>query len=71
MVPKSQLGVRAALTLGAHQHHGDVTGVAVVGHSAVVVVNSLEADLILQAEHEDDSIHPHGKLQDKNGRGQL
>lgn len=67
----SPAGNQAALTLGAHQDHGDLTSVAIVGHAAVVVVNSLEADFILQAEHKDNSIHPHGKLRDKNGKGQL
>lgn len=59
---------RLALTLGAHQHQRDLTGVSVVGHPAVVMVDSLETDLILQAEDKDDGVHPHGKLQREEWR---
>lgn len=35
------------------------------------MVNSLEANFIFQAEDKYNSIHPHGKLQNKNGKGIL
>ena len=46
----------------AHQHEGQVGGVAVVDQAAVVVIHRLEAVLVLQAEHEDHRIHPQRKL---------
>lgn len=61
--------IKTALTLGSHQYHWNFTSVTIVCHPAVVVVNSLEADFIFQAEDKYNSIHPHGKLQDKNGKG--
>lgn len=57
-----------ALTLGPHQHEWNLTGVPIVGHSAIVVVDSLETDLILQAEDKNDRVHPHGKLQREEWR---
>lgn len=53
-----------------HEHQGHLGGVAIVGHTAVVVVNRLEADLILQAEHEDDRVDPQGKLGREEKTGQ-
>ena len=50
------------LTLGPHQDQRDLTRVPVVGHAAVVVVDGLETDLVLQAEDKYDGVHPHGKL---------
>lgn len=57
------------LTLGAHQHEGQLTGAAVAGHPAVVVVHRLEAGLVLEAEDEHDGVHPHGELQRERGEG--
>ena len=50
------------LTLGPHQDQWDLACVAVVGHAAIVVVDGLEADLVLQAEDKYDGVHPHGEL---------
>ena len=58
------------LTLCSDQNQRNLCSVAVVGHAAVVVVHSLEADLILQTEHKDDSVHPQGKLgEEREGEG--
>ena len=38
-----------------------------LGHLDVVVVDGAEAGLVFQAEHENDGIHPTGKLQWKRG----
>ena len=38
-----------------------------LGHLDVVVVDGAEAGLVFQAEHENDGVHPTGKLQWKRG----
>lgn len=58
---------RPPLTLGPHEDQRDLARAAVVGHPAVVVVDGLEAYLVLQAEDKYDSVHPHGKLGRKGG----
>jgi len=63
--------IKNALTLRSHQYHWNFTSVTIVSHTAVVVVNSLEANFIFQAEDKYNSIHPHGKLQNKNEKGVL
>lgn len=50
-------------TLCANQHQRQVGGVPVVGEAAEVVIDGLKADLVLQAEDEDDSINPQSELQ--------
>jgi hypothetical protein len=60
--------VHRKLTLGPHQHQREVAGAPIVGHSTVVVVDSLEAYLVLQAEDKYDRIHPHGELRREKGR---
>ena len=55
--------VRACQTLCAHQHQRQVGGVPVVGEAAEVVINRLEADLILQTEDEDHGVNPQCKLE--------
>ena len=59
------------LTLGPHQDQRDLARVPVAGHAAVVVVNGLETDLILQAEDKYDGVHPHGKLGRKRAGEQV
>lgn len=49
-------------TLRADQHQRQVRRVPVVGEAAEVVIDRLEADLVLQAEDEDDGVHPQSKL---------
>ena len=49
-------------TLRADQHQRQVGGVPVVGEAAEVVIDRLEADLVLQTEDEDHGVHPQGKL---------
>lgn len=58
-----------SLTLGSHQDQRDLARVAVVGHPAVVVVDCLETNFILQAEDKDNSVHPHGELGRQEGEG--
>ena len=69
----SPTGPEMPLTLGAHQDQRDLARVPVAGHAAVVVINGLETDLILQAEDKHDGVHPHGELRRKRageqGRG--
>lgn len=50
------------LTLRPHQHHGNLCRVPVAGKTQEVVINCLEADLILQAEDEHHRVHPGSKL---------
>lgn len=49
-------------TLRADQHQRQVRRVPVGGEAAEVVVNGLEADLVLQTEDEDDGVDPQRKL---------
>lgn len=53
------------LTLCAHQYHGYILSIAKVRHFGIVIVDGVEAALVLQAEHEDYRIHPTGKLQEE------
>lgn len=50
-------------TLRADQDQRQVGRVSVVGEAAEVVINRLEADLVLQTEDEDHSVDPQCKLQ--------
>lgn len=50
-------------TLSAYKNQWNLSGVAVMGHFRVVVVDGIERRFIFQAEHENDCIHPSGKLQ--------
>lgn len=54
------------LTLRPHQHHGNLCRVPVAGKTQEVVINGLEADLILQAEDEHHCVHPGSKLKQAN-----
>ncbi len=54
------------LTLRPHQHHGNLCRVPVAGKTQEVVINCLEADLILQAEDEHHRVHPGSKLKHDN-----
>lgn len=55
-------------TLRADQHQRQVGGVPVVGEAAVVVIDGLKADLVLQAEDEDDGVDPESELQPEEER---
>ena len=46
------------LTLSANKDERDFLGVPVLSHLGIVTVHSLEADLVLQAEHKYHRIHP-------------
>lgn len=48
--------------LRADQDEGDVGRVPEVGHLGVVVVDGVERRLVLEAEHEDDGVHPRCEL---------
>ncbi len=50
-------------TLSADQDERDLRGVAELGHFGVVAVDGVETGFALQAEDEDDRIHPGGELQ--------
>lgn len=50
------------LTLSADHYEGDLTDRSVDGQLVVDFVNFLEAGFVLQAEDQDDSIHPTCKL---------
>ena len=50
------------LTLSANEDKGYFSRVTVLRHFRMVTVNSLETRLTLQAEYEDDRIHPGGEL---------
>lgn len=51
-----------ASTLCTNEDHGDLSCVPVVGQAQEIIVHRLEADLILQTEDKNHSIHPGGKL---------
>lgn len=53
-------------TLRANQHQRQVRRVPVGGEAAEVVVDGLEADLVLKAEDEDYGVHPQRKLHTHN-----
>lgn len=53
-------------TLRADQHQRQLGGVPEVGQPVVVVIDGLEADLVLQTEDEDDGVHPQRKLRTKS-----
>ena len=58
-------------TLCADQDQRQVGGVPVVGEAAEVVINRLEADLVLQTEDEDHGVHPQSKLREREFKIQL
>ena len=51
------------LTLSAHYNEGDICYIAVCAQLAVVVVDLLEAGLVLQAEDQDHTVYPATELQ--------
>ncbi len=53
--------------MGSYKDKGDFVHAPVLGHLGVVVVDGVEASLVLQAEHKDDGIHPRGELKNKRG----
>lgn len=55
----------------ADQDQRQVGGVSVVGEAAEVVINRLEADLVLQTEDEDHGVDPQSKLQRESLKKQL
>lgn len=55
------------LTLGADHYDGDVGTECT--QLAVELIELLEAGLVLQTEHQDDSIHPAAELQEEEGEG--
>ena len=63
-------GHRHCPTLRSHQHHGNFRRVPVVGQTLEVVVDGLEADLVLQAEDKHHRIHPGGELGGKRRGGE-
>ena len=50
------------LTLRPDEDQGDVLHVAVLRHFGVVVIDGVEARLVLEAEHEDHRVDPRGEL---------
>ena len=57
-----------SLTLRAHHDEGDLRDGSEHAELVVVAVHLLEADLVLQAKHQDHRVHPAGEL--REGRGQ-
>ena len=55
------------LTLRPDEDQGDVLHVAVLRHFGVVVIDGVEARLVLETEHEDHRVDPRGELK-QNGR---
>ena len=49
-------------TLSSDEDEGDLAHVSILRHLCVVVVDGVETGLVLQAEHEDDSVHPGREL---------
>ena len=49
--------------MGPYKDQGDLLHVAVLGHLGVVVVDGVEAGLVLQAEDEDHGVDPRCELQ--------
>jgi hypothetical protein len=46
------------VTLCAYENEGDLLHVPVLRHLCVVVVDGVEARLVLEAEDKDDRVHP-------------
>lgn len=57
--------VHCTLTLRSNEDQWNLRSIAIVGHFRVVVVNCTEWWLVLQAEDENDCIHPSCKLDRK------
>lgn len=57
-----ETGLSVCRTLRADQDQWQVGRVPVVGEPAAVVINRLEADLVLQTEDEDHGVDPQSKL---------
>ena len=49
-------------TLGSDENERDLVHAPVLRHLDVVVVDGVETGLVLQAEHEDDGVHPGREL---------
>ena len=50
------------LTLRPDEDQGDILHVPVLRHLGVVIVDGIEARLVLETEHEDDRVDPRGEL---------
>lgn len=59
---KQTIGISKGLTLCADQYDRNLSGIPVVGHFIEVVRNRIIADLVIKAEHENNSIHPGREL---------
>ncbi len=57
-----------ARTLSADEDEGDFCSVSVVRHLGVEVVDGLETRLVLEAEHEDDGVHPVRELRRRHSK---
>lgn len=66
-----EVEVEVEQTLRSDQNQRQVGRVPVAGQAAVVVVDGLEADLVLQAEDEDDGVHPQSELEAEQRRFRL
>ena len=57
------------LTLRPDEDQGDILHVPVLRHLGVVIVDGIEARLVLETEHEDDRVDPRSELkQNETGR---
>ena len=56
-------------TLSANQNERNVLDISILGHLGVVIVDGIEARLVLETEHEDDRVDPRSELkQNETGR---
>lgn len=53
----------ASLTLSSHENERHLADISIVIHLRVILIDSLETLLVLQTEHEDNSIDPMCELE--------
>jgi hypothetical protein len=59
----NSLQLAASLTLGSNENERHLAEISIVIHLRVILIDSLEALLVLQTEHEDNSIDPMCELE--------
>lgn len=56
------------LTLRTNENERNFSGISIVRHLSVIVVDGVEGCLVFQAEHENYGVYPCGELQQQRNR---